>query len=124
MISLCIHSLALNPPTLLCRYYRFIVHKGKLRCQEVRRPTQCHRATKQSLERAQVASCLRSFPSGRKTTHSLLPFKENTFDLALNSQLEMTITSKNKKQLPGPHKSFSLAPCNKALCCLGWSTVS
>lgn len=46
------------------------------------------------------------------------------FDPVLDSQLSVTITPKNKHQLPKAHKSFALALRREVLCCTGWSEVS
>lgn len=46
------------------------------------------------------------------------------FDPVFDSQLSVTITSKNKQQLAKAHKSFALALHGDVLCCRGWSEVS
>ena len=58
-----------------------------------------------------------TFPELQEKNPQSVVLKRKHSDLV--SQLSMTITSKNKTQLPGTLESLSLTLCNKALCCLG-----
>lgn len=91
--AFCIHCFALNPHS----NYRFIVPKWNLRLRGVKRPAQCHRTNKEHLDRAQSTFIFKVFLKLQENNPQSVALKSKHCDLALNSQLFMTITSKNKK---------------------------